>query len=269
MSGTNKRHEPVNEHDLNVARVMRNKSRRSFLVMGISAMAGFAGWKWLTARPEAGSLSYPLRRTLEFNERLAKSYFDETRLAPTFPREMAREPRVNGGEGLPAGLDPLAWKLHVLDAGEIRTVTLEHIKRLPRVEMTTEHKCIEGWSVIVNWAGARLSDFATEYNLGTRDGTPPGIRNRSRNLVRYAGLETPDGGYYVGMDMQSALHPQTLLCYAMNGEPLSIEHGAPLRLVTTVKYGLKSIKRIGKITFTDARPRDFWAERGYDWYTGL
>jgi DMSO/TMAO reductase YedYZ molybdopterin-dependent catalytic subunit len=81
-------------------------------------------------------------------------------------------------------------------------------------------------------------------------------------------LETPDGGYYVGLDMASALHPQTLLCYEMNGLPLSLDHGAPLRLVTTVKYGIKSIKRIGTIAFTDARPRDFWAERGYDWYAG-
>jgi DMSO/TMAO reductase YedYZ molybdopterin-dependent catalytic subunit len=68
--------------------------------------------------------------------------------------------------------------------------------------------------------------------------------------------------------MQSALHPQTLLCYEMNGQPLPVEHGGPLRLVTTVKYGIKSIKRIGRITFIDERPPDFWAERGYDWYAG-
>jgi DMSO/TMAO reductase YedYZ molybdopterin-dependent catalytic subunit len=92
--------------------------------------------------------------------------------------------------------------------------------------MTTELKCIEGWSVIVNWGGCRLSDFAAEYNLGTRDGAPsPDARNNPRDLVRYVGLETPGGGYYVGTDMPSALHPQTLLCYAMNGEPLSIAHG--------------------------------------------
>ena len=84
---------------------------------------------------------------------------------------------------------------------------------------------------------------------------------------------TPDGfdfftPTYVGLDMASALHPQTLLCYEINGEPLSLEHGAPLRLVTPVKYGLKSIKRIGTMTFTDERPPDFWAERGYDYYLG-
>ena len=119
--------------------------------------------------------------------------------------------------------------------------------------MTTELKCIEGWSAIVHWAGVRLSDFAATYHPVA---------------TRYVGLATPDGSYYVGLDTASALHPQTLLCYEINGAPLSLEHGAPLRLVTPVKYGLKSIKRIGTMTFTDERPPDFWAERGYDYYLG-
>jgi DMSO/TMAO reductase YedYZ molybdopterin-dependent catalytic subunit len=76
------------------------------------------------------------------------------------------------------------------------------------------------------------------------------------------------GQYYVGLDIESALHPQTLLCYEMNGLPLTLAHGAPLRLFTPVKYGIKSIKRIGTIRFTNQRPRDYWAERGYDWYAG-
>jgi DMSO/TMAO reductase YedYZ molybdopterin-dependent catalytic subunit len=237
--------------------------------MGVGAAAGVAGWAWLTTRPQAGGLSYPLRRTLEFNEELAEGYFKEARLTRTFPREMAAEPRLDGDEGLSAEFDPSTWRLQVMSAGEARTVTLEDIKRLRRVEMTTEHKCIEGWSTIVNWAGARLSDFAAAYNLATRNGTPPDFRNRPRDLVCYVGLETPDGGYYVGLDMPSAMHPQTLLCYEMGGRPLTLAHGAPLRLVTTVKYGIKSIKRIGRIAFTDERPRDFWSEQGYDWYAGL
>lgn len=148
-------------------------------------------------------------------------------------------------------------------------LTLDDIRALPRVEMTTELKCIEGWSTIVNWAGARFADFAALYQPPTRaGGGTPDVRERPRELVRYVGLETPDGGYYIGMDMASALHPQTLLCYEMNGQPLTPEHGAPLRLVAPVKYGIKYIKRIGRITFTDERPGDFWAERGYDWHSG-
>ena len=82
-------------------------------------------------------------------------------------------------------------------------------------------------------------------------------------------MNTPDGVYYVSVDMPSALHPQTLLAWEMNGEPLTEEHGAPLRLVIPVKYGIKNIKRIGRIEYTDTRPKDYWEERGYDWYAGL
>jgi DMSO/TMAO reductase YedYZ molybdopterin-dependent catalytic subunit len=237
--------------------VTRTASRRSFLALGVGAAAGLVGWEWLTTRPEADGLPYPLRRALEFNERLSERYVKPTRLASTFPRAMAREPRLNGGEGLSPEFDPSRWRLEVLGGASPTQLTLEDLNRLPRVEMTTEFMCIEGWSVIVNWAGARFSDFAADYH-------PP-----RRSRAGYVGLNTPDGQYYVGLDMKSALHPQTLLCYEMNGRPLSIAHGAPLRLVATVKYGIKSIKRIGRITFTDERPPDFWAERGYDWYAGL
>ena len=133
--------------------------------------------------------------------------------------------------------------------------------------MTTELKCIEGWSTIVNWAGARFSDFIARFPPATHNGSQPDI-NRPQDFLPYVSLVTPDGGYYVGMDMPSILHPQTLLAYEMNGAPLTKEHGAPLRLATATKYGIKQIKRIGRITFIGERPADFWAERGYDWYSG-
>jgi DMSO/TMAO reductase YedYZ molybdopterin-dependent catalytic subunit len=88
------------------------------------------------------------------------------------------------------------------------------------------------------------------------------------DLLDYVALETRDRECYVGLDMASALHPQTLLCYEMDGRPLTPEHGAPLRLVIPVKNGIKNLKRIGTIRFTDAGPADYWAERGYDWYSG-
>jgi DMSO/TMAO reductase YedYZ molybdopterin-dependent catalytic subunit len=68
--------------------------------------------------------------------------------------------------------------------------------------------------------------------------------------------------------MPGAMHPQTLLCYEMNGKPLPMDQGYPLRLIIPVKYGIKSIKRIGSIYFSDQRPADYWAERGYDYYSG-
>lgn len=153
----------------------------------------------------------------------------------------------------PGAADPL------MDANPGLLLTMEHIRKLPHVEMVTELKCIEGWSQIVHWGGVRFSDFAEAYKPATPNGKP----------LRYVSLETPSGDYYVGLERLSILHPQTLLCYQMNGAPLTAEHGAPLRLVTSLKYGIKQLKQIGKITFTNERPKDYWAEQGYDWYAGL
>jgi DMSO/TMAO reductase YedYZ molybdopterin-dependent catalytic subunit len=86
---------------------------------------------------------------------------------------------------------------------------------------------------------------------------------------KYAGLETPDKKYYVGIDKESILHPQTLLCYEMNGKTLPMDNGFPLRLIIPVKYGVKHLKRIGTIFFSENKPRDYWFEQGYDYYCGL
>jgi DMSO/TMAO reductase YedYZ molybdopterin-dependent catalytic subunit len=255
--------------DADIPRQMRNISRRSFAVAGIAAVLGISGWQWLRSREDEDGIPWPLRRVLGFNERLASAYFDPSRLAPTFPPAQAGEPRVNGEIGQTGPIPK--WKMsvqsHVAGAAA-SSLGLAEIKALPRVEMITELKCIEGWSVPVRWAGARLVDFAKTYRLGTRSGDAPDSQRKPDDLLPFVGIETPDSKYYVGLDIASALHPQTLLCYEMDGKPLTPVHGAPLRLVIPVKYGIKSIKRIGSISFSSSRPRDYWAERGYDWYSG-
>ena len=125
---------------------------------------------------------------------------------------------------------------------------------IERSETSTELKCIEGWSEDMSFAGVKFSDFMNAFNLKSRP---------------YVGLVSSDGEYYVSIDLESMLHKQTLLAYEMNGLPLLPANGAPLRLIIPVKYGIKSLKRIGKIFFSDQRPPDYWAERGYDWYAGL
>lgn len=343
QSGSEARQTPTansNEADQAAVAAMRRKTRRSFIVGGVSALASIGGWRWLRTRREDDELAWPLRLSHEFNEQLSRDYFSRTRLAPTFAAEMATEPRENGSFGLDEeDFDPAEWRLALVglanppetvtvtssgspadsnssfskksaeqfgrankndevesasnvandsesddesDGADSETdsadntaeseadllLTLAEIKQLPQVEMVTQLKCIEGWSVIVRWAGVRLADLIAKYPPLTSSGEPPDLVRRPADLVGYVGLETPDGEYYVGLDMESALHPQTLLCYEMNGQPLSPKHGAPLRLVIPVKYGIKNIKRIGKITYSDKRPADYWAERGYDWYSG-
>jgi len=115
---------------------------------------------------------------------------------------------------------------------------------------------------------ARFTDFMKAYPPRTRSGDPFSL-DLPEDLPPYVSMAMPDGGYYVGLDMESMLHSQTLLCYERNGAPLSQEHGAPLRLVIPVKYGVKNIKRIVSTWYSTLRPADYWAERGYDWYVGL
>jgi DMSO/TMAO reductase YedYZ molybdopterin-dependent catalytic subunit len=256
---------PVEEET--AKREMFARSRRTFLIGGAAALAGLFGWRWMPDEMK----DTLLRRTFELNERVSQFFYRPSRLAPEFSPDRISPRRVNGMIGIDKELDPAGWTLSVgglFGRPDDLVLTLDDIKALPRTEMITELKCIEGWSVIVQWAGARFSDFAARYMPNTIDGSSPDIANRPEKLVPYVSISTPDNGYFVGWDMPSILHPQTLLAYEMNGEPLLPEHGAPLRLASPTKYGIKLIKRIGRIEFTTGRPRDYWAESGYDWYSG-
>ncbi len=255
---------PMSEAD--ARKQLSQRSRRGFLVGSAAAIIGILGWRWMgDERKEA-----LLRSTFEFNERVSQAFYRPSRLSPEFPVSQVSPDRVNGAYGLDEDLDPATWQLRVgglAGRTEDLILTLADIKALPRTEMTTQLKCVEGWSIVVNWAGVRFSDFAAKYLPGTHDGSSPDI-NHPEKLLPYVALTTPDESYYVGWDMPSILHPQTLLAYEMNGEPLRENHGAPLRLASPTKYGIKQIKRIGRIEFTNERPKDFWAEQGYDWYSG-
>ena len=134
-------------------------------------------------------------------------------------------------------------------------LSLNDLRALPSYEQVTQFKCIEGWSQITSWRGARYSDFVKAF--------PPA------GNPKYVMMETSEGDYTCGFDFESLMHPQTLLCYEMHGRPLSMGHGAPLRLAMPIKYGYKQIKQIAKITYTDTRPLDYWENLGYDWYAGL
>jgi DMSO/TMAO reductase YedYZ molybdopterin-dependent catalytic subunit len=138
-------------------------------------------------------------------------------------------------------------------------LTMDDILKLPRHELVTQFKCIEGWSQIVHWAGVRLADFLEAYPPALVDGREP----------KYVYMETPNGDYYTGYNLDICRHPQSLLVTEMMGAPLSQYHGAPLRLHMPTKYGYKQIKRIGLIRYTKERPDDYWTKLGYDWYAGL
>ena len=249
--------------------VLNKKIKRrnfiSFATFFVAGGAGYEAWKWLYQSPieKAGITAgthEPLRRALNKTELFFRNTFSSRHLVKTYPKEMAaKKPRVNSDIGIEdTGYDVSGWKLNIIKGkNDVQKITIEQIKALPKTEITYSFKCVEGWDQIQYWAGVKLIDFIEHFGLA------------DETKMQYVGMETPDGKYYVGLDMPSALHPQTLLAYEMNSGPITADHGAPLRLIIPVKYGIKNLKRVGSISFSNTRPRDYWAEQGYDYYSGL
>jgi DMSO/TMAO reductase YedYZ molybdopterin-dependent catalytic subunit len=237
---------------------LARRTRRSFVALGAGAVGAVAGWRWLNNASLDDEIPSPLRRVLGFNERVVRTaLYSDGHLVQTYPASAVAKIKVNGDIGMEMPIDQAGWCLNLNSYdGSAKQLKLADIQTLPRYEEIIDFKCVEGWSTVTQFAGARLSDF-------TRHFAPKSEK------AAYVGMRTPSKDYYIGIDMPSALHPQTLLAYEMNGAPLTDKHGAPLRLVSPVKYGIKNIKRIGSVEYTDKRPADYWHEQGYDYYSGL
>jgi DMSO/TMAO reductase YedYZ molybdopterin-dependent catalytic subunit len=210
---------------------------------------------------EDSGISSVLRKSLNFNQSIWSSLYSEKTLVPAVKRPpKGQPPRVNGDLGLRSDADIQNYRVEIESGSKKLQLPISAFQALPKAEYATLFKCIEGWSTPIDYGGVRFSDFVKAYQIGSKvDGS----------MYRYVGFQTPDQEYYVSIDMDSMLNPQTVLAYEMNEAPLSIKNGAPIRLIIPVKYGIKNIKRIGRIYFSDERPPDYWAEEGYDWWAGL
>jgi len=246
----------------------RSVTRRtiiSFFFLFLFFGSCYWAWSWLHKQPFDGEVGrgvrQPLRDVMNGNEKVFSKFFSTKNLSKTYPTsEATRNVRFNGdlGLGLKEKFDSASWRLNVIkENGDTMMLTLDDIKKLPKTEVCFNFKCIEGWNQVTWWAGVKFSDFVKAYHLN------------AESSMKYLGLSTPDEEYYVGIDMPSALHPQTILCYELNGQPLPIKEGYPLRLIIPVKYGIKHLKRIGYMYFDNKRPKDYWFEQGYDYYSGL
>jgi len=242
-----------------VNRQIKRRTIRAFIVFFVCFILGGFAFAWLYNQPATADNVQPtLRKVLNANDKLFSLFFSSERQAKAFKKsEAVKEVRVNGDIGMDGELDT-TWRLKVArNPGDTLVLTLADIKALPKTEVVFDFKCVEGWSQVTWWGGVRFSDFLKKYNLVTQ------------TAAHYVGMITPDETYYVGNDMPSMLQPQTLLCYEMNDQPLPQDQGYPLRLIIPVKYGIKHLKRIGVIYFSNQRPKDYWAEQGYDYFAGL
>lgn len=200
-----------------------------------------------------------LKRGLGFSDWASKWIFRRGHLAPTFA-DSALTPLekfpINDYDVDDPGVIFENWTLTVSGAvqkpGQYR---LEQIQELARVRQNTRHICVEGWDVIGRFGGARLSDFLTMIGADTS--------------ARFITVSCADD-YYESLDMATALHPQTLLCYEMYDQPLTREHGAPLRLNIPTKIGYKQAKYLTGLQVTNVLGKvGYWEDQGYSEFYGL
>ncbi|WNZ62443.1 molybdopterin-dependent oxidoreductase [Myxococcus sp. MxC21-1] len=207
-----------------------------------------------SSRPREGFLGVMER----FNARAQAVLFDERRLAPELPPEETtppgKFPEYFVSDTVP--LAPSGWALRVGGLVAHPTVlTLDTLQRLPRTDLRIRHHCVEGWSAVASWHGVRLSELARHVGADTR--------------ADYVELRSFDAGYYSSWDRPSAFHPQTILAYGMNGQPLTPGHGAPLRLYSGVKLGYKMVKYLTEVNFLPEPTGGYWEDRGYEWFAGV
>ena len=155
------------------------------------------------------------------------------------------------------------------------SLSMADLRRLPRRTQITRHDCVEGWSAIGMWTGVPLSLLLKAAAL--KPNARYAVFHCADNLTGEPskGGEQSPGQYYESVDLTDAFHPQTILAYALNGKPLDVPHGAPLRLRVERQLGYKQAKYIERIEITDSFSRiaggrgGYWEDRGYEWYAGI
>ncbi len=151
--------------------------------------------------------------------------------------------------------------------------SLAELRAMPSRTQITRHDCVEGWSCIAKWTGARLGDLLVHV----------GVKDSARYVVFHC-FDVMDAGnsldgegtpFYGSIDLVSARHAQTILAYDMNGRTLDVPHGAPLRLRVERQLGYKMSKYIERIELVDSYADfgeghgGYWEDNGYSWYAGI
>jgi len=193
-----------------------------------------------------------------WNDRVQAALFNPNKLAPTFPEsEAVKDFRYNAwyaAKDAPA-LDAASYRLTLSGLIDNKQPwTVDQLHALPQVSQVTRHVCVEGWSMIGKWTGTPLRTFFERIGADT--------------TARYVGFECADG-YYESMDMATALHPQTIMAFKLSDEILPRKYGYPFKIRVPTKLGFKNPKFVTTIFVTNLRPRGFWTDRGYNWFSGI
>jgi DMSO/TMAO reductase YedYZ molybdopterin-dependent catalytic subunit len=253
-------------------------SRRAWLRAGLTTTLGLAAGACdkLTQSP---AVNRALDGAETLNRRLHGLLVGRGALAREFePKDISPDFKANGTTD-PDSDDYRAlvqnnfadWRLQIGGLVEHPfSLSLAQLRQERARSQITRHDCVEGWSSIAQWRGARLGPLLDRAKL----------KPQARYIAFFCAdtLElTLDGtgDYYETIAIADAFHPQTILAYEMNGAPLPVAHGAPIRLRLERQLGYKMAKYVMRIEAIDSFEKlgrgkgGYWEDRGYQWYAGI
>jgi DMSO/TMAO reductase YedYZ molybdopterin-dependent catalytic subunit len=208
-------------------------------------------------------LNYRMQRLI-VGRALARE-FPETKISPVFRTNGTVDPGTPEYHKLAAS-QFAGWRLRIDGlVGSPTSYSLAQLQAMPSRTQITRHDCVEGWSAIGKWTGVQLGRLLKQV----------GLRPNARFIVFHCADKLDGTPYYESIDLVDAFHPQTLLAYAMNGQPLSVGHGAPLRLRVERQLGYKQAKyvmrveAVASLSGVGGGQGGYWEdEGGYYWYAG-
>ncbi len=249
-------------------------ARRRFLARGALGGAGalllggcdrLAGTSWFAALLDGSeAFTEAAQRAITPNDALAREY-PASAIAPAFRPNGSTNPQDDAYLDL-AEDGFVDWRLQV--RGLVRTplsLSLVDLRAMPSRTQITRHDCVEGWSCIGKWKGVPLKQVLQRA----------GIQPQARFVVFRCMDTLGDAPYYESCRLVDAFHPQTILAYELNDQPLPIANGAPLRVRLERKLGYKQAKYLAAIELVDGYAAiaggrgGYWEDRGYDWYAGI
>jgi DMSO/TMAO reductase YedYZ molybdopterin-dependent catalytic subunit len=218
---------------------------------------------------KANDLSYRVQRLLQGRDALAQEFTEADIRQPQRPNGVTA-PEDESYKSLLSG-NFANWRLEVTGLVEKPlSLTREELQAMPSRTQITRHDCVEGWSCIAKWTGTPLHLVLDQAV----------VKPEARYVVFHC-MDTIERGlagnvqYYGSIDLIDARHPQTILAYGLNGSPLPVENGAPLRVRVERQLGYKMPKYIHRIELVDSFAAmgwgkgGYWEDRGYDWYGGI
>jgi DMSO/TMAO reductase YedYZ molybdopterin-dependent catalytic subunit len=206
---------------------------------------------------DSDSAEHALLAISKFNDRVQALMFQPHKLAPTYPESAITKPfpfNAYYDEDEAPEVDGDTYKLQIDGlVGNKQPWTLEELYKLPQEKQITRHICVEGWSAIGSWTGARLSEFLQRIGA-----------DLTAKYVYFICAE----GYSNTIDMPSALHPQTQMTFRFADDILPRKYGYPMKIRIPTKLGFKNPKHVVALVVTNEDRGGYWEDRGYNWFSG-